>query len=638
MNMQAGIWNLDGKPISSRSLGALVNPGSPDQCTMSFIFVDESLGMLYRPDSSPAECPVQPQPYRSPGGAVISWDGRLDNREELIYELPDPLDAASADVVVIAAAFDRWGRACFSKFIGDWAVTVWDRNHRQVVLARDFIGIKHLFYSLGPTAFAWSNDLTCLVNAADHVTLCDQYVAGFLASFPNACLTPYREILSVPPGSFVSVCDGRVQTETYWSFNPLVKTRYRTDREYEEHYRHLFRQAVRRRLRSSFPVLAELSGGFDSSSIVCMADSVLARGEAKAPCLHTISFYDPSEPEDDDFSYFTAVEKERGQVGFHIRLDQASGCIPFTFPMFAARPGLGVNRQLEVALKTILDHHNCRVMLSGSGGDEFNGQALDPRIPMADMLLDCQFLSLAKLLMEWSLLIRKRPWIHLFFQTLLQLIPASMHAGFFAQLKVEPWINSTFAKKHRKAFRQIHASPGKAWIRPSARHAADIVTMRSRQMTNTAPWRVERWYPFLDQDLIAFLTTIPLEQLLRPGERRSLMRRALAGLLPLSVLQRTTKAGLGRCFSIALERHWEALEKTLELPLVSQLGYVEADQLRRSLASLKNGEHPPFVLRLLRVLALELWLRDISARGLISVPARNSGTQHERTGGLGSVA
>ena len=98
------------------------------------------------------------------------------------------------------------------------------------------------------------------------------------------------------------------------------------------------------------------------------------------------------------------------------------------------------------------------------------------------------------------------------------------------------------------------------------------------------------------------------------------MRRALADLLPKPVLQRTTKAGLGRCFSIALENHWDAVEEISEAPLVSQLGYIQAEQLRRSLASLRKGEHPTFVLRLLKVLALELWLRDVSARGLLSLP------------------
>src|SRR2546428_7299542 len=77
------------------------------------------------------------------------------------------------------------------------------------------------------------------------------------------------------------------------------------------------------------------------------------------------------------------------------------------------------------------------------------------------------------------------------------------------------------------AFRKIHAcDSSKGWRRPRAKWGADSGPRHARKRAATAPWRVERWYPFLDQDLVVFLTTIPLEQLLRPGERRCLMRRA----------------------------------------------------------------------------------------------------------------
>jgi len=620
VSMHAGIWNLAGKPVVKDSFATLGGEGTTKCSRDQVIFLEECVGILHRPSCATTSYDLEKQPYRSTGGAVIAWDGRLDNRDELSSELLNGSGAESSDVSIVGAAFDRWGKMCFAKIIGDWAVSIWDRHQRELIIARDYIGIKQLFYHHTPRAFIWCTDLALLAREAAPLTVCDQYVAGFLASFPDAYLTPYQQVLSVPPGAFVCIRDGKVKTQTYWGLNPRSKTRHKTDAEYEEHYRYLFRQAVRRRLRTDFPVLVELSGGFDSSAIICMADSILTGGEARVPHVDTISFYDPKEPEDDDFAYFTAVELKRGKTGFHVCLKQTSESLPFTFRNFTARPGLGVTSELDAALTEIARRHDYRVILSGSGGDDFNGQALDPRVHMADLLLDGRLLELGKLLTQWSLLIRKRPWIQLFFQVLLQLMPSHVRAKFTDNGELEPWVNPSFAKKHRLPLRQIQVPDGPQLLRPSIRQAAETIAARSRQMTSTEPWGAEYWYPFLDQDLVLFLTTIPLDQLLRPGDRRSLMRRALADLLPAKVLQRTTKAGLGRCFSVALEKHWKTVEDVLSSPFISKLGYVRSDQLRNTLMSLRNGDHPAFVLRALRALSLELWLRDVFARKVISLP------------------
>jgi len=109
-----------------------------------------------------------------------------------------------------------------------------------------------------------------------------------------------------------------VSVERFWHFSPHTIIRYKTDRDYEEHFRHVFRQSVRRRLRSDAPVIAELSGGLDSSSIVCMADDILANEGADTRRLDTLSFYDKTEPKGDDWVYFHKIERQRGRVGIHI--------------------------------------------------------------------------------------------------------------------------------------------------------------------------------------------------------------------------------------------------------------------------------------------------------------------------------
>ncbi len=135
----------------------------------------------------------------------------------------------------------------------------------------------------------------------------------------------------------------------------------------------------------------------------------------------------------------------------------------------------------------------------------------------------------------------------------------------------------------------------------------------TRLVTKIGPSTEETRYPYLDQKLVEFLVSIPLEQLLRPGHRRSLMRRALADLLPPEILERRTKGTVSHYYPVAFEKHWNKLEDILRSPLISHLGYVNQEQFHTSLLEAKTGKLRPYFLRLSRELSWELWLRDFDS-------------------------
>src|SRR5208282_225074 len=144
-------------------------------------------------------------------------------------------------------------------------------------------GTKHLYYSFDDKQLTWSTILDPLVLFAGRTfEICEEYIAGWFAIpvFPVAHLTPYVGSHSVPPSSSVLLRPGKHIVSKDWDFDPGKRIRYRTDAEYEEHFRSALATAVQRHLRSDRPVLAELSGGMDSCSIVCMADLVIARSVA----------------------------------------------------------------------------------------------------------------------------------------------------------------------------------------------------------------------------------------------------------------------------------------------------------------------------------------------------------------------
>jgi asparagine synthase (glutamine-hydrolysing) len=618
MSVQAGTWNYDGRPVDRNCL-AKISRELGEYGDGETNYFDDSVGMIYRPFHTTSESYLESQPHVSVSGRVFSWDGRLDNRDDLIRQFKSSLVGDHTDLALAESAFDSWGTDSFAKLMGDWALAIWDPCKKELILARDYAGIRHLFYYPKPKSVVWCTYLEPLALCGDQFTLCEEYFASYLALWPDAHLTPYREIYPVPPGTFVSIHNGGVSLHAFWTFDPKAKIRYRTDAEYEEHFRHLFRQAVRVRLRSHAPVLADLSGGLDSSSIVCMADDILAKEGAETPYLDTFSVVLSDEPTVDDALYITLIEEKRGRIGHHAETHELGDTSPFEYASFVATPGFSGKRPEVIAKRSnVIKRGGYRVLLNGTGGDEMMGQALDPRVQLGDLLRQFRFTELLKQLRVWSLLLR-RPWLHLLHDVFLLQLPASIRARYVENGKLDPWINQEFARKQKLCARQLDVGEGAwSWL-PSARDWFQTIMALSRQMAHAKPFREETRYPYLDRKLVEFLMSIPTDQLLRPGDRRSLMRRALTGLLPPKILSRRKTPMGSRQPSLVFEKHWNKLESILRSPLISRLGYINQQDFQASLLAARNGNPPRQFLRLTNSLFWELWLREAVARQVISI-------------------
>jgi asparagine synthase (glutamine-hydrolysing) len=184
MSVQAGTWNLDEEPATKgmvAKIGSHVAEYGPDGESIS---VDGPVAMLYRPFHTTADSRHESQPYRLNNGTLITWDGRLDNRIELAAELELDRPLATIDVAIIGAAFEEWGTECFQRLIGDWALCIWNPEKKELILARDYIGARQLFYYVRRNNVVWSSHLVSLALFGDQLTVCDEYVAGYLA-FPR---------------------------------------------------------------------------------------------------------------------------------------------------------------------------------------------------------------------------------------------------------------------------------------------------------------------------------------------------------------------------------------------------------------------------------------------------------------------
>ncbi len=626
MSVQAGIWNFDGRPVDRKLLESLSESLRQQGPDGESCYVGGSVALLYRPFHTTAESRCEKQPYFSRRGFAITWDGRLDNREVLVAELRSELEASLTDVAIFAAAFDRWDTDCFRRIVGDWAVSIWKPEQRELLFAADYMGIRHIFYYLKNDRIWWATDLSPLVLlSGDTFHVDDDYIAGYFAHDPDAHLTPYREIREVPPGQFVRIRNGGTSVERFWRFSPGSRIRCKTDIEYEEHFRHVFRQSVRRRLRSDSPVLAELSGGLDSSSIVCVADDILAREGAQTPRLGTLSYLDTTEPNGDDWIYLQKVEEKRGRVGIHIDGSKlGSDPAPLEYTEFNPLPGCLVSgRHLEAERAAAVRGGGYRAVLSGIGGDEFLGGIPNPAAHLADLIVQFKFIKLAQQLMAWSL-VKRSPWSHLLWQASMELLPASLSQYFIKQAKVEPWIDRGFAKRTKLTLHLLDVDEHFGlWLPTRRSYVGGVLLMANKlaKWSSPAPALEESRYPYLDQNLIEFILSIPASQLLRPGERRSLMRRSLVGIVPQEILSRRTKQFGARTPVLALERNLKRLQMVFNSPLSSSLGYVNQTRFIQALQAMRNGKAIHTV-RMLRTISLEFWLRDVTSRHMINAVTR----------------
>jgi asparagine synthase (glutamine-hydrolysing) len=630
MSVQFGKWNFEGQPPDPDYIdkaNAFLAPYGPDS---NEAYSKGGVQILYRAFHTTKESRREAQPHISPSGAVITWDGRLDNRAELISDLWDAATSYSTDVAIVSAAYEKWSTNCFANLLGDWAVSIWNPNSRSLVLAKDPVGTRHLFYSIDNDGVTWSTVLDPLVLfAGKNFTLNEEYIAGWFSMFPASHLTPFVGVHSVPPSMFVLLRPGKHTINKYWDFDPRKQIRYRTDAEYEEHFRTLFGEAVQRSLRSDSPILAELSGGRDSSSIVCMADTVIARGLAETPRLDTISYFDDSEPNWNERPYFTKVEEQRGRTGWHINIgtqdpQEKSASLPNSGALkngSLATPGN--DGRSSPQFRACLASQANRVVLSGIGGDEVMGGVPTPMPELEDLLSRAQFGPLAHQLKVWALQMRK-PWFQLFFEAVrgffspaLVGVPRCMHPA--------PWLQPHFVRRHWAALTGYPSRVKLLGPLPSFQENVSALEALRRQLACKAlPFdpHYEKRYPYLDRGLLEFMYAIPREQLVRPIQRRSVMRRALVGIVPNEILNRKSKAFVARSPLVAISQDWAYFVEITQDMLSSSLGMVDSERLYAALQKARHGEEVAMV-TLMRTIGLEGWLKALRAQGIVTMsPSR----------------
>jgi len=615
MSIIFGIREADGEIADELKLmqsAHLTERYAPDG---TFVKSNGRVGMGFQPYHTHQRSNLGVQPTVDCFGNMLVFDGRLDNHAE-ICKLLDIDDSHTADSSIALAAFSRWGEACFSRFIGDWALALWSHAEQSLCLARDHAGTRTLYYQYVDGCIRWSTFLETLVGNGRTPGLDEDYIARYLAGRPPGDRTPYKNVRSVPPAHCVTFHQDRAVRKTRCNWMVKDKLRYQTDEDYERHFFALFRQSVERRIGPGAPILAQLSGGMDSSSIVCMSDHIRRENNASAADLvDTISYYDDDEPTWDERPFFTKVEAGRGRTGIHVdnalfrRSWTPFGRLDGNY-LFPGMDEMAFRR--EAALQNRIGASGYRVILSGLGGDELLGGVPTPLPELADSFVSPNWPVLCRQSLAWCLVDRS-PMFSMLLRTL-QLVLSCYLPNDFGQPPPPPWVKVVSPRSADPASESLSGNT-RISLTPSAICGREAWWSILGSLPNSLPdylVRYEYRFPFLDRDLATFLLQVPREQLVRPGQRRSLMRRALRSIVPPDILQRRRKAYLTRSATIGLRTISQTVSATeLRSLRAAQSGFVDPDLLAKALIQVGRGQNPQWTGPLWRTLLFDQWLRNL---------------------------
>jgi asparagine synthase (glutamine-hydrolysing) len=374
-----GIWELDGRVDGlqqsvSRMSDTLAHRGPDD----SGVWLDEKAGLAlgFRRLAIIDVSPLGHQPMRSASGRyVIAFNGEVYNFQILQAELRGlgHTFRGHSDTEVILAAVEQWGVVeAVRRFVGMFAIVLWDTETRTLSLIRDRVGIKPLYYALAGRTFLCASELKAIRAYAGFDAKVDR---DALALFVRHMYVPapysiYQGVFKLPPGTILQVGVEGVKSDpvAYWSAREVANwgtahPLHLSEAEAIEQLDVLLREAVRLRMIADVPLGAFLSGGIDSSVIVALMQAQ-ATGAVKT---FSIGF---NESDYNEAQHAKAVAKHLGtdHTELYVTPAETQAVIP-RLPEIFDEP-FADSSQIPTFVLSQLTRRFVTVSLSGDGGDE----------------------------------------------------------------------------------------------------------------------------------------------------------------------------------------------------------------------------------------------------------------------------
>jgi asparagine synthase (glutamine-hydrolysing) len=560
---------------------------------------------------------------------VLVMDGRVDNWEELRRELllHDAVLRTRADAELVLRAYELWGRECVAHVDGDFALVIWDARRREAFCARDRIGNRPIYFWRHRDSLAIASDFHAILKLTQVPREINEYmIAEHIAvRVDNLRDTLLAGISRLPPAHVMVLGKDRAEEHRYWDVDCYARSHCRSDAEYAERFLDLFRETIRRQMRSTGPIGVYLSGGVDSSSVSCVAAAL-----APGPAVDSFSLVFPGR----DFDERPFIDVANRACGFRGNCI-SGGPSPLSHYIQQISRYMdvcdGPNEVMLNALRSAARDSGIRVMMTGYGGDEWFGQSRNYYFHIL------QSMNLGSLIRQFRFDVGSG-------KSVPRLFDALLYRGFYPLIPER--MRRPLGHVRRWASRRTNASKAidRGIFRPEfAARLASLDRMDTpdrctpgtdsfhRRIHGLLPlgWNVrgseidsrgiaehglEERNPFYDRRIIEFAFSLPEDQRSRNAGKH-VIREAMRGILPTPIRERHNKAEFSEV--VADTMIGSDMSRWLRCDRLSARGWVDGVEVQRRYGEFRrlysegSNAYIQYVWELWMVFVVEAWVEAL---------------------------
>jgi asparagine synthase (glutamine-hydrolysing) len=518
----------------------------------------------------------------------ITFNGEIYNYVSLRQELIalGHVFTSQSDTEVIIAAYAQWGVDCQLRFKGMWAFVIFDTETNTIFISRDRFGIKPLYYWFSPqNAFCFASEIKQFTFLPGwKASLNGQQAFDYLMynMTDHTDCTMFKGVFHIPPGHCF---EGNISALTPNNVGKIdhLKWYQPTNNAYKgsfkeacESFKSHFKQSIKEHLIADVPVGSALSGGLDSSAIVCEISNVLTEN-GKSDAQKTFS-YISSDERYNEKKWIDEVIKKTAVDDYYVTL---SGEEVFKktedLIWFNDEPSQSQSLLASFLVYSKAKDENIKVLINGQGADEYlSGYGAFNIFRKVQLLKKLQFTKLRKDILEDNKLSKKSS-LSSYAQLLYHLVPKFI---------------TRILSKRTNNYKQLLASISVQKLQAKQLHPYDSIPFNNDSTFNISQKQllfdplqkylryedrmsmansIEARIPFLDHHLVEFATQLPVEYLDGPGKQKKLMLYSLNSILPEAIIKRNDKIGF-----ITSEENWVKNKYTQEFRLMLKNSIAES--------------------------------------------------------------